>query len=92
MTICGNFTRFQYFNFENDFLENANLFQKLDYHFLIESTKSENSSFPYKTAISETDVKTNRMVATKWTYHKERSFASNYPSFLEILFQFKNFL
>ena len=26
--ISGNFERFQYFNFETDFLENENLFQK----------------------------------------------------------------
>ena len=40
VTISGNFERFQYFNFETEFL---------------------------KTAISETNVKTNRMVSTKWT-------------------------
>ena len=28
VTICGNFERIQYFNFETDFLENKNLFQK----------------------------------------------------------------
>ena len=28
MTISVNFERFQYFNFETDFLENENLFQK----------------------------------------------------------------
>ena len=28
MTISGNFERFQYFNFETDFLESENLFQK----------------------------------------------------------------
>ena len=27
MIISGNFDRFQYFNFETDFLENENLFQ-----------------------------------------------------------------
>ena len=26
----------------------------------------------------ETNVKTNSMASTKWTYHKDRSFASNY--------------
>ena len=67
-------------------------FKKLEYYFLVESTKIENTSFPYKTAISEANVKTNRMVSTKWTYHKERSFASNYFIFLKILFQFKNLL
>ena len=29
---------------------------------------------------------------TKWVYHKERSFTSNYLYFWKILFQFKNLL
>ena len=37
-------------------------FKKLEYLFLIESTKIENASFPYKTAISEANVKINRML------------------------------
>ena len=65
-------------------------FKKLEYRFLVESTKTENASFPYKTTISE--AKTNWMGSTKWTYHKERGFASNYFIFLKILFQFKNLL
>ena len=64
MTVSENFERFGYFNFETDFLENEDL--------------SEKASCPYKTAISEANVKTNRMVTTKWIYQKERSFASNY--------------
>ena len=90
--LSENFKRFQYFNFETDFLENENHFQKLEYRFLVESTKIENASFPYKTAISEANAKTNKMVATKCTYHKERSFASNNLIFLKNLFQFKNLL
>ena len=50
----------------------------MDYRVLVESTKIENASFLYKTAISEANVKTNRTVSTKWTYHKEGSFTSNY--------------
>ena len=50
---------------------------KQESSFLVEATKIENTSFPFKTALSEANVKTNRMVTTKWTYHKERSFASN---------------
>ena len=47
----------------------------------------EHTSFPYKTAISQANVKkTNRMISTKWTYRKERSFASNQFIFLKILF------
>ena len=66
--------------------------KKLEYRFLVESTKIENASFPYKTTISEANVKPNKMVTKKWTYHKERSFASNYFIFLKILFKFKNLL
>ena len=54
------------------------LFKKLELRFLVESTKIENTSFPYKSAVSEANVKTNRMVTTKWTYRKERSSAGNY--------------
>ena len=64
-------------------------FKKLKYRFLY-CFKIEKASFPYKTALSEANVKTNRMVTTKWAYHRERSFASNYFIFFEILFQFKN--
>ena len=67
--------------------------KKLEYRFSVESTNIENASFPYNSAISEPNVKANRMVTTKWTYYKERSFASNYFFFLlKILFQFKNVL
>ena len=82
-----NFEGFQYFSFETGSLET--FLKKLEYRYLVKSTKTENTSFPYKTAISEANVKTNRMVTTKWTYHKEWSFASNYFIFLKILFQFK---
>ena len=44
---------------------------------LVESTKIEYVSFRYKIAISEANVKTNRILKTKWTYHKERSFVSD---------------
>ena len=57
-------------------------FKKLEYHFLVENIKIENTSFPYNTTISEVNVETNRMVSTKWTDHKEQSFASNYFIFL----------
>ena len=68
------------------------IIKKLEHCFLVESTKIENASFPYKTAMSEANVKTNRIASTKWTYHKERSFDSNYFIFLNILLQFKNLL
>ena len=68
------------------FWKTKTLVKKPEYLFLVESTKIENASFSYKAAISETNVKTNRMVTAKWTYHKERSFARNYFIFLKILF------
>ena len=64
-------------------------FKKLEYCFLVETTEIENTSFPFKTALSETKVKTNRMATTKLTYHKEWSFASNYFIFFENLYTFR---
>ena len=43
MTLSGDFERFQYLNFETNFLENENLFKKLEYLFLVETTKIENT-------------------------------------------------
>ena len=68
------------------------MFKKLEYCFLIETTKIENTLFPFKTSLSEANVKANRMATTRWTYHKEWSFASNYFIFFENLFQFYNLL
>ena len=88
MEIREKFEHFQYFNFETDFLEN----EKMEYRFFIEHTKIKKASFPYKTAVSEVNVKTNKMLTTKWAYHREWSFASNYFIFLKVLFQFTNLL
>ena len=63
VTISESFKRFQYFNFFR-----KSFFRKLEYRFLVETTKIENTSFPFKTALSETNVKTNRMATIKWTY------------------------
>ena len=70
------------------FWETKIFFKKLEYCFLVETTNIKNTSFPYKTTLSEANVKTNRIATTKWTYHKEWSFAINYLIFLENLFQF----
>ena len=67
-------------------------FKKLENYFLVESTQTENASFPNKTALSEGSVNENRMVDAKWTCHKERSFASDYLIFKKILFPHKSFL
>ena len=47
------------------------LIQILEYRFLVETTKTENTLYPFKTAPSEANVKTNRMTATKLAYQKE---------------------
>ena len=91
VTISDSFQHFQYFNFETNFPENENFFEKLEHRFLVEITKIENTSFP-KTALSEANVKENKMATTKWTYHKEWSSASNYFIFSENLLQFQNLL
>ena len=70
------------------FWKTKTFFKKLKYRFLVESTKIENALFSYKSAISEANVKTNRMVSTKWTYHKERIFA-NYFVFWKFNFSFR---
>ena len=62
------------------------VFKKLEHNFSVESTKIENVSFPYKTAISETSFKTNRVVTIKWTYCKEQSFT------VTTFFFFENFV
>ena len=63
-------------------------FKKVEYPFLVETTKIGSTSFPFKTSLSEASVKTNRITTTKLTYDEEWSFASNYFIFLENLFPF----
>ena len=48
------------------FWKTKTFFRKLEYHFLVESTKIKNAYIPRKTAKPEANVKTNRMVSTKW--------------------------
>ena len=61
----------------------------MECRFLVENTKIENVSFPYKTTILETNVKANTAVNTKWTNRKERSFASNYFFFKKNCFNLR---
>ena len=74
------------------FSKTKTFFKKTGVPFLDESIKIENASFPFKTALSEINVKTNRIVSTKLTCHKERIFGSNYFIFLKILLQLKNLI
>ena len=70
------------------FCKTKTLFIKLEYRFLVETIKIQNTLFSFKTSLLEANVKTNRMATSKWTYHKEWIFATNYFIFLENLFQF----
>ena len=77
---------FNTLTFQQEFWEMKAFFKKLEYRFLVETTKTENASFPYKTAMSEANIKTNRMGSAKWPYRKDRSFAISSFIFLNILF------
>ena len=47
------------------FWKTKTFLKKLEYRILFESNNTENRSFPYKTAISEANVKTNKMFQFK---------------------------
>ena len=92
VTISESFKHFQNLTLKQIFWKTKTFFKNLDYHFLVEVTKIESTPFLFKTALSEAIVQTNKMVNTKWTYHKEWGFASYYLFFWENLFQFYKFL
>ena len=64
VTVSEGFKRFQYFTLKQIFWKTKNFFKKLEYRFLVEATKTENTSFPFKTALSEANVKTNSVANT----------------------------
>ena len=68
-------------------------FKKLEYRFLAESNKIENSIFRFKTGLPEANVQTNEMECTEWTYYTEQSFASNYffSKILRFSFSFRTY-
>ena len=54
--ISGNFERILYmytYTLKQIFLKTKKFFKKLEFRFLVESTKIENVAFPYKTALLE---------------------------------------
>ena len=59
VTISENFEHFQYFNLKIRFSGKRKLFSKN--RSTVETTKTENTSFPFKTALSEANVKTNKL-------------------------------
>ena len=63
--ISGNLNVFNNLTLKQIFWKTKTLFKKLGHVFLVESTKTENASFPYRTVVSEANVKTYRMVSMK---------------------------
>ena len=61
VTITGNFEYFQYSNFAQIFWKMKTFIKKLQNCFAFESIIIESVTFPYKTAISEANVKINRI-------------------------------
>ena len=47
------------------FWKTQTLFKKVEYRFIVKSTKIEKAVFPYKTALSEANVKTNSKRASR---------------------------
>ena len=77
MTITGNFECFRYFNFEVNVLKNENLSLKTGVKFF-RSTNIENASLPYKTTLSEVNVKTNRIEGINMDLSQRTKFLCNF--------------
>ena len=71
------------------FWKTKTFFKKLEYSFLVETTKIENTLFSFKTALSEAIVKTNGMATTKWTKHKSGVLPVATLFFWKICFSFR---
>ena len=69
MFLCDNRWKllgcFQHFDFKTNFLKIENLFHKNGVPFLVETTKFENPTLPWRTALLEANVTTNRIGSTK---------------------------
>ena len=82
----GNFDCFHYFIFDANFLKDENLFQKTGVPFLqFKILRLKAQYFHTKLPCQKPMLR-----PIEWTYHKGRSFATNYFIFLKFLFQSKN--
>ena len=90
VTISGNFERFfNILTLIEIFWKTKTFFKKLECLFLVETTKIENTSFPFKTTLSEANVKTNRIMNTKLIHHKDWSLTVTALFFWKICFSFR---
>ena len=64
------------------FLEN------MEQGFLVERTMMKNTTFHYKTVLSKTNVKRNKIGSTKRAYHLKWGLFTNYFMFLKIYFEY----
>ena len=81
---------FNTLTFKQIFWKTKTFFKKLEYTFLVETTNIENTSFPFKTALTEANIKA-MLRQIEWRLQNgpiKNSFSSNYFIFLENLFQF----
>ena len=59
-------------------------------NWIVESIAIENATFQYKIALSNANVKANRMGCTEWIYCQESNFTVNYFIFLKTQFDYSN--
>ena len=81
--LCKILNDFNTLTLTQIFWKMKTVFKKLEYRFLVESTKIENALFPYKTAVSEANVKTNRMSEYKMDLSQRTEFCQEPIYFFE---------
>ena len=65
------------------------IFKKLEYSFLVETIKIENTSFPFKITLSEANVKASRMAAKNGPITKSGFLLVTTLFFRKIWFRFR---
>ena len=78
VTVSESFKHFE--SLKQIFWKKKTFFKKLKYRFLVETTEIKTHHFYSKLLCQKPMLrnKTNRLATTKWAYHKEWSFSSNY--------------
>ena len=74
------------------FWKTKTFFKKREHCLIVERTTIENAIFHTKLSCQKPVSRQVEWGVQKWTYHKERSFDTNYLIFLKIQFRYKNLL
>ena len=82
---------FNTFTLKQIFWKTKTFFKKLEYGLLAESTEIESASFSYKTAISEANVKTNRMGVQNGPFRKNGDLPVTTLFFRKFCFSLRTF-